>query len=77
MKMKKPNSIVDGPTIVREWNRWIESEQGRKMSSGITTGEYLRNRLRYAFKAGIHAAEIHLEKSGAAIVRKAKTERTV
>ncbi len=44
------------------WEKWLESEDGKKCLSPLPTSEiYLNNRLHYAFDAGIRAAEAYLE----------------
>lgn len=35
------------------WDEWLESDEGSRMSSGTTSGQYLYNRLWWAFMAGI------------------------
>jgi hypothetical protein len=34
------------------WKEWLNSEHGQSCQSGTATGEYLRNRLWWAFCAG-------------------------
>lgn len=46
----------DGKAMVREWNYWLEGEEGRKMREGSASGQYLTNRLNFAFWAGMEAA---------------------
>jgi hypothetical protein len=41
----------------KAWASWFMSEQGKRMASGETYGQYLENRLHCAFAAGWNARE--------------------
>ncbi len=55
--MTPPNEKLSGVQISNAWKRWIFSDAGKQCAEGITTGEYLENRLHRAFHAGVEAAE--------------------
>jgi len=44
-------------TLAKARDKWLESDEGRKCSEGQTSGQFLRNRLIEAFKAGWDAHE--------------------
>jgi hypothetical protein len=50
---------MDGKSLARAFNNWEESSEGLRLLAGSAEGQYLRNRLRAAFKAGVAAAERH------------------
>lgn len=43
---------------VRAWEAWEGSAEGQKALEGVTSGQYLRNRLMNAFYAGRHSREL-------------------
>lgn len=43
--------------FAKAWKAWLKSEDGKGCSDGVTTGQYLENRLWRAFTAGWMAAE--------------------
>ena len=50
---------MDGTKIAAAWKEWIDSEEGRKAADPTTIGapltfrQYLENRLKRAFQAGV------------------------
>lgn len=42
-----------GKEIAQAWQDWARSEQGKRCRSGSASGEYLDNRLWWAFMAGV------------------------
>ncbi len=44
------------------WEEWLASEQGVKCTDGSAVGEYLRNRLWWAFRAGVDHGRADTEK---------------
>lgn len=54
---------MEGTEIVREWQAWLNTDEGRKAANPHTlpptetASVYLRNRLEQAFQAGVKAAE--------------------
>lgn len=43
--------------LAKARDRWLQSDEGEKCSTGQTHGQYLRNRIERAFIAGWEACE--------------------
>lgn len=54
---------MDGQDQAAAWNEWIDSAEGQRYTDPVTIGapesarQYIRNRLWWAFMAGVRAAE--------------------
>lgn len=46
----------EGTAVSEQWQLWLNSDEGKRMSSGAAIGTYLENRLERAFQAGMEAA---------------------
>lgn len=49
--------MSDGRISAEAWNAWLKSDMGQKCATPPADGEYLKNRLWWAFMAGYKAAE--------------------
>lgn len=54
--MKKAHEATKRHPASVAWDAWIQSIHGKKLAAGEATGQYLRNRLLWAFMAGWDAA---------------------
>lgn len=55
---------MDGKALVKAWNDWANSPEGKACLQGRTEGQYLENRLRRAFMAGAKVADAGEESNG-------------
>lgn len=47
----------EGELQAQAWKEWLESEKGRLMTAGHAGGNFLTNRLWWAFMAGYEAGK--------------------
>jgi len=46
--------------LAKASDNWLESDEGQRCCAGITSGQYLQNRLELAFLAGANWAAVYL-----------------
>lgn len=56
--------ITEGMYLAKVIDNWFTKEEGLSCSEGMTSGEYLKNRLQLAFVAGWYAHESYIKKVG-------------
>lgn len=61
---------MDGRALAIARDVWFSSEEGRRLTEGTASGQYLRNRLEMALYAGVRIAEEHIQKSTTSVVKK-------
>jgi hypothetical protein len=58
-RMVRPTVDMRSP-LAKARDEWFESDEGERCRAGITSGQYLQNRLESAFLAGANWAAQHL-----------------
>jgi hypothetical protein len=53
ISLLEENHYMKPEEISAAWESWLRSESGERCLDGCAMGEYLRNRLWYAFMAGV------------------------
>ncbi len=48
---------ISGRDLAKARDEWLASDEGKRCCDGCTDGQYLENRLKLAFIAGVKAAE--------------------
>jgi hypothetical protein len=59
--MKKKREVKLHPDVIA-WRAWLNSEDGKNCRAGVAHGEYLKNRLWFAFMAG-RSSQIPVQRS--------------
>jgi len=48
----------EGKKLAKARDKWLNSDEGKKCCEGSTSGQYLQNRLKFAFIAGWYAKKV-------------------